>query len=421
MSLSSNSDIEEIVSVKSVDVYHLKYNDTCGEYELTSVIKDQTFRVFREVIDGRLDPKQRELSQRLALIKCKDWFYPLEKDTTPIFRYRNQCLCYLFPDVSNVGSMTLLFINTEVVDDIKVLLLENVLLLYCDLKDSPQEWKPIIDQLLSIPSTPTEAEVAMETSDSEPMPLGASTVPSPGITTETEEQSGGVADTIAKGIIQGAELLNNGITYGAQVANDWIKRGASHVKTSQSTNTSENREVDPRVISGLRGLRTASNAAVSVTGFAVNAVAKGTNQLGKCLAPHVKRHSKKLISNVSGKSDNESEKICDGILTVASGTLQGFGTLYNGVTENAILLAKTISNETVGIVNQKYGQQPADATEHALYTAGNAAITLQNVSNLGPKAIAKRAAFDTGMTVIVGKQDNTNSQESQQKLNDNTY
>ncbi|CAG2117998.1 unnamed protein product, partial [Medioppia subpectinata] len=96
MMSATNTDIEEIVTVKSVHVFHLSFNANEREYELNSVIKDQNLRIFRELIDGRVDSTARDLSQRLAIIKCKDWFYPLEREKTRVFRFRQQRLCYLF-------------------------------------------------------------------------------------------------------------------------------------------------------------------------------------------------------------------------------------------------------------------------------------------------------------------------------------
>jgi spartin len=386
--MSTNTEVEEILTLKSVDVYHICYNRNEGNYDLVSVIKDSTLRIFRELIVGN-DP-QKQLAQRLALIKCKDWFYPLENGKTFVYRSRDKSLCYLFPDPSIPDSLSVVVINTQVVDDIKVILFENVLLLYCTLQDSPQDWKAIIDQL-----TEAVPEAAPEPA---PEP-----VPETPITEPHERHDTGTAQMLAQNIVYGAEVINSGITYGTQVAKELVKRGAAHIKSIHSNESHHNLNVDPRVTCGLRNLRGASHKACAVTGYAVNAVAKGTHQLSKCLAPHVRRHSTKLISSVSGKDESDSGQICDNIFTVASGGLQGFATLYNGVTENAISLAKTISNETVDIVNKKYGNDAGMATEEALYTAGNAAMTVHNVQQLGPKAIAKKTAFETGKTVINDK------------------
>ena len=48
----------------------------------------------------------------------------------------------------------------------------------------------------------------------------------------------------------------------------------------------------------------------------------------------------------------------------------------------------------------RYGSEAAKLSENALYAVGNVAMTAYNVDNLGVKAIAKRAAKDTGKELI---------------------
>ena len=48
----------------------------------------------------------------------------------------------------------------------------------------------------------------------------------------------------------------------------------------------------------------------------------------------------------------------------------------------------------------RYGGQVGTATENALYATGNLGLTVNNARHLGVKAIAKRAAKDTGKAVI---------------------
>ena len=49
---------------------------------------------------------------------------------------------------------------------------------------------------------------------------------------------------------------------------------------------------------------------------------------------------------------------------------------------------------------QRYGKDAGELTEHTLYSAGNIAMTAYNANHLGVKAIAKRAAKDTGKAVL---------------------
>ena len=48
----------------------------------------------------------------------------------------------------------------------------------------------------------------------------------------------------------------------------------------------------------------------------------------------------------------------------------------------------------------RYGDDAGMLTENTLYAAGNLGVTIYNTNHLGVKAIAKRAAKDTGYAVI---------------------
>ena len=62
---------------------------------------------------------------------------------------------------------------------------------------------------------------------------------------------------------------------------------------------------------------------------------------------------------------------------------------------------KAISVTMCATVNiSRYGNQIGMATENALYTVGNTLLSAHNVTQLGPKAIAKRAVKDTANAVV---------------------
>ena len=48
----------------------------------------------------------------------------------------------------------------------------------------------------------------------------------------------------------------------------------------------------------------------------------------------------------------------------------------------------------------RYGGEAGQFTEHTLYAAGNVGIAAYNFNNLGVKAVAKRAAKDTGKALV---------------------
>ncbi len=52
------------------------------------------------------------------------------------------------------------------------------------------------------------------------------------------------------------------------------------------------------------------------------------------------------------------------------------------------------------VVYYRYGNDAGNLTENALYATGGIAMTAYNASNIGVKAMAKRAAKDTGRAVV---------------------
>lgn len=48
----------------------------------------------------------------------------------------------------------------------------------------------------------------------------------------------------------------------------------------------------------------------------------------------------------------------------------------------------------------RYGSHAGKLAENGLYAIGNTVLTVNNVDNLGIKAVAKRAAKDTGKALV---------------------
>ena len=90
----------------------------------------------------------------------------------------------------------------------------------------------------------------------------------------------------------------------------------------------------------------------------------------------------------------------DDVLEVASGAVRGFGVVYTGLERAATMLATSISENTVQLVEHRYGAEAGQVAEHTLHSAGHVAMTGHNVQSLGAKGIAKRVAKDTGKHLI---------------------
>lgn len=76
-----------------------------------------------------------------------------------------------------------------------------------------------------------------------------------------------------------------------------------------------------------------------------------------------------------------------------------YGTVYAGLEESAKQLGGCLKDQSVSVVEHRYGGSSAKVYGDGMTAAGNAAMTYMNVSSLGVKGLVKKAAKDTGKTV----------------------
>lgn len=74
--------------------------------------------------------------------------------------------------------------------------------------------------------------------------------------------------------------------------------------------------------------------------------------LGRYLAPHIQHGGTKLLNKAGVAQDKASEQV-GGVLTVAAGAVEGFGTVYMGLEQAATILGTSLTNNTVEIVRHK--------------------------------------------------------------------
>lgn len=204
---------------------------------------------------------------------------------------------------------------------------------------------------------------------------------------------------ISDGIVKGAELLARGVEFGAERTSNLVHFGAQKLRQKIKP-TAQPASVDPRVGQGIRVAKEVSGVAVSISGFVVRKVGEATLSLGRYLAPHVRKHGSVLLSKAMQSDSAKANKNIDDILEVAAGGMRGAATMYVSLESAARMLASSLANETVELVNHKYGDNAGDITNSALHAVGNFTMTAYNVSSLGIKGIAKRTAKNTGKALV---------------------
>lgn len=89
-----------------------------------------------------------------------------------------------------------------------------------------------------------------------------------------------------------------------------------------------------------------------------------------------------------------------GVLTVAAGAVEGFGTIYSGLEQSAVILGKNLSNNSVVIIEHKYGPSAGAVANNTFDTVGNMINLSKNMNLITPKGLAKKTFKGTGKAII---------------------
>ncbi|XP_072040462.1 spartin-like isoform X2 [Amphiura filiformis] len=339
----------------------------------------------------------REANQPPAFMQVGDWLYPLVPGESPALRSREGA--YMFPDLTGAPGSSVGVMFAPQTD-----------------RNTLQSFKQTIGSLTALreegeaPPRYTATATPPPRPQERPRPQQRQVPPaarqaeqprSDEKSPEEEEEEAkqvGTSTKIAKGISVGAEWLSWGLGKGAEGAGYLIEKGKDHLKKNVQSNEKA-AEIDEKYQTGVLCARKATGVAVKVSKVVVDGVCYCTKRLGEELAPVIREQGDKWLK-AKDTPDGKLSKTVDGAVEVAASSLQGFGTVYLSLESAAKLLAKSISNATVEVVQHKYGTDAGRLADNSLNTATNIGFTAYNMKHLGIKAIAKRTAKDTGKALV---------------------
>lgn len=87
-------------------------------------------------------------------------------------------------------------------------------------------------------------------------------------------------------------------------------------------------------------------------------------------------------------------------LTIAAGAVEGFGTVYTGLEQSAGLLGRSLSDNSVKIIEHKYGPSAGTLAAGTFDTVGNVINLNQNIGFMTPRGLAKRTAKNAGKALV---------------------
>lgn len=75
-------------------------------------------------------------------------------------------------------------------------------------------------------------------------------------------------------------------------------------------------------------------------------------QLGRYLAPHIKKGGTKILTSTGMREQEASNKV-SAVLNVTAGAVEAIATIYSGLEQSARIFGGSLSNNTVQVVTHK--------------------------------------------------------------------
>lgn len=289
-----------------------------------------------------------------ALLQVGSWVYPLVPGRSPVLR--SSCGSYLFPDLD----------------------------------------ESVEGNAIGLILPPTVSEVEKKKFESI---LNEFTATKKGEDISQYDEYMEYSEKVSQGLTKGAEMVGYGMVKASTKGGELMRAGTVKLK-EKILPDSESRPVDPRVRKGLEAAQWVSDKTVRGSGWLVSKAGVATVALGRFLAPHIHKGGTKMISHFAEQSDEKSKKQVAIASELASGSVEAISTVYIALENSSKILAKNIANNTVDIVQHKYGTEVGQVTDNALSAAGNTYLTVYNAGVLGPKGLAKKLAKDTGKVAV---------------------
>lgn len=205
---------------------------------------------------------------------------------------------------------------------------------------------------------------------------------------------------ISENLVKGAQYISQNLIKGAEKTGQFMTYSTPYIISKLQRATEDAPPVSTNVQTSVAVAKSVTGVAAGVTGYIAGKVGSATLSLGQFLAPHIQKHGSTLLSKTLGVEETAAQEKMQGLLTVAAGAVEGFGTIYSSLEDSAKILGNNLSNNSVKIIEHKYGPSAGSLATHTFDTIGNVIDVSHNVNILTPKGVVKRTAKDTGKAIV---------------------
>ncbi|XP_011185018.2 protein spartin isoform X1 [Zeugodacus cucurbitae] len=208
------------------------------------------------------------------------------------------------------------------------------------------------------------------------------------------------SEQVSRHIVTAADFIAHNLVRGAEKTGELMVKTTPYIISKMKPAPPDAPPVSSTVQTSVAVARDVTHAAAGVTGWIAGKVGSASMAIGRYLAPHVQNAGSALLQKGFGYDTSEANSKMEGAMTIAAGAVEGFSTVYNGLETSAKILGTNLSENSVKIIEHKYGSSAGGVAAGTFDTLGNAFNVSQNVNYITPKGLAKKMAKNTGKAVI---------------------
>ncbi|XP_037892256.1 protein spartin [Glossina fuscipes] len=208
------------------------------------------------------------------------------------------------------------------------------------------------------------------------------------------------SEVVSRRVLTAANFVARNLVKGAEKTGELMTRTTPYIISKMSAAPENAPHVSSGVQTTVQVAKGVTNAAVGVTSWVAGKVGSASMALGRFLAPHIQYHGTNLLQRTCNLDNEQAQTKMEGVLTVAAGAVEGFSTIVDGLEKSAAILGNNISENSVKIIEHKYGSSAGNLAAGTFDTLGNAFVVSRNANYMLPKGIAKKMVKNTGRAVV---------------------
>ncbi|XP_052834843.1 protein spartin isoform X1 [Drosophila gunungcola] len=209
------------------------------------------------------------------------------------------------------------------------------------------------------------------------------------------------SEQVSRHIVGAADFIARNLVKGAEKTGGLMLRGTPYLISKMApASTDAPTQVPSSVQTSVEVAQKVTHAAAGMTGWIAGKVGTASMTVGRYLAPHIQEQGSKLLQKGLGYDSSEANSTMEGALTIAAGAVEGVSTVIDGLESSAKILGCSLSENSVKIIEHKYGQPAGNLASGTFDTVGNVFVVSQNVNYITPKGIAKKMVKRTGEAVV---------------------